>query len=114
MNISMRNGNISINGNVYKGNSVQISNGKVVVDGIEQSQVLEHKITVNVVGDVESIEAGSGDVFVSGGVGSLRTGSGDVKCGSVSGNVQTGSGDIDCGNIAGSVRTGSGDISHRA
>ena len=112
MNINMRSGSISINGKAYKGNNVQISNGKVVIDGIEQSQVLEHKITVNVVGDVESIDAGSGDVVVSGNVGSLRTGSGDVKCGSVSGNVQTGSGDVDCGKVAGSVRTGSGDINY--
>lgn len=98
MNISMKSGNMTINGKTYSGNNIIISNGKVIVDGAEQSEVLEHNIVVNVTGDVQSLE----------------TTSGDVQCESVSGDVKTVSGDVNVrGNVAGNVKTVSGDISYK-
>ena len=89
---------MTINGKTYSGNNIIISNGKVIVDGAEQSEVLEHNIVVNVTGDVQSLE----------------TTSGDVQCESVSGDVKTVSGDVNVrGNVAGNVKTVSGDISYK-
>lgn len=112
MNISMKSGSVNVNGKSYSGKNIIINNGKVIVDGIEQSEVLEHRITVNVVGDVGALEAISGDVSVIGNVGSLQTTSGDIECHDVAGNVQTVSGDVDCGRVTGNVKTVSGDIKH--
>ena len=112
MNISMKSGSVTINGKSYAGKNIIINNGKVIVDGVEQSEVLEHRITVNVVGEVDTLETTSGDVNVSGNVGSLQTTSGDIECQDVSGNVQTVSGDVDCGRVNGNVKTVSGDIKH--
>lgn len=114
MNISMKSGNVTINGKTYSGNNIIISNGKVIVDGAEQSEVLEHNIVVNVTGDVQSLETTSGDVNVIGGVSNIQTTSGDVQCESVSGDVKTVSGDVNVrGNVAGNVKTVSGDISYK-
>ena len=112
MNIRMKSGNVTINGKSYTGKTISINNGKVTVDGIEQVEVLEHRITVNVTGDVDALETTSGDVSVIGNVGSLQATSGDIECHDVAGNVQTVSGDVDCGRVTGNVKTVSGDIKH--
>lgn len=102
---------LTVNGTTYFGNSIQISNGRVLVDGKE---VADHagspKIEVNIHGDVDTIEAGSGDVRVNGNAGVIRTGSGDVECRDVAGTVTTGSGNVRCSAIAGNASTGSGNI----
>jgi len=101
-----------INGQSYSGNNIQIKDGVVIIDGVRQSGKLTGPITVNVDGDVESIETGSGDVTAKN-VGHIETGSGDIDCNDVSGGVATMSGDIDCNNVGGGVSTMSGDITHR-
>lgn len=112
MNIQMNNGSVTIDGKSFKGNSVVVTNGKVIVDGVTQDGELTGDINVTVHGDVQVLENQSGNVTANN-VGEVNTGSGDVTCKDVQGSVRTGSGDVVCGNVGGSVRTGSGDVSHR-
>jgi len=104
---------VNINGALYSGRSISITNGKVIVDGKEQGQVSEHQVTVNITGNVEQVSTVSGDINVVGDVKDARTTSGDIDCNHVIGNVETVSGDVDCGDIAGRVRTVSGNIRQR-
>lgn len=78
MNITMKNGRVCIDGRDFTGKSISISGNQVIVDGVPQDGTLAGPITVNVVGDVESLTTGSGDVYILGKVGQVRTGSGDV------------------------------------
>ena len=112
MNISIKSGNVTINGRTYSGRSFSINDGRVVVDGKPQDgERLVGPISVHVNGDCDSVECESGDVTVMGLVrGSAKTVSGDIRCADVGGSVQTVSGDVSCGNVAGSVGTVSGDI----
>lgn len=101
----------TINGVSYTGNNIYIDNGIVIIDGKQQKGMpISGPITVNIIGDVETIDTASGDVNVDGLVGELTTTSGDVECGGVQGNVKTTSGDIKCGDIAGNVQTTSGNV----
>lgn len=114
MKISMKNGNVTINGVLYPGHSISIDGDSVIVDGVRQGSTLVGPISIYVNGDCESIDCKSGTVSVLGSVsGDVHTGSGDISCMDVGGNVSTVSGDVQCGNVAGSVRSGSGDILHR-
>jgi formylmethanofuran dehydrogenase subunit C len=105
-----KSGRVTINGVAYDGSSVSIAGGRVIVDGVEQSQHLALQVTVQVEGSVEQLQTASGDVTVNGSAGSVETASGDVRCGPVQGSVQTVSGDVSAASIAGSVKTVSGDI----
>lgn len=110
MKIQMvKTGKIVVDGRSFVGDNLVIHNGKVIVDGVTQSGTLYGLVTVVVHGDVESIDAGSGDVKCVN-VGEVTTGSGDVDCADVSGSIRTGSGDVSCNNVKGHVRTGSGDV----
>ena len=101
---------IKINGKVYQSNNVSIINNKVIVDGVVID--LEKSLTVNVEGNIESLNVDAcNSVTVAGTVCKLKTTSGNVKCGDVAGDVNTMSGDVDAKIIHGSVETMSGDIS---
>lgn len=114
MQINMKgSGSVNINGRTFTGRSIQISGDKVIVDGVEQSGSLVGPVSVQVNGDVERLESGSGSVTVQGATGSVKTASGDVRCGDVQGSVSTMSGDVTCGKISGSAKTMSGDITSR-
>ena len=123
---------VIINGKKYTGgNSIVVSNNKVIIDGVDQSPSKCKKIdikivgnvenlevdtcnTINVHGDVNSLQTTSGDVDVSGNVtDSVDSTSGDIECGDVGGSVKSVSGDIKCKNINGSVKTVSGDIRNK-
>ncbi|BBI61734.1 hypothetical protein [Vreelandella sulfidaeris] len=106
---------IIIDGRDFVGSSVSIdARGKVVVDGVSQSDTLIGDIQITVNGDVERLDTASGDVEVTGNVGQVTTVSGDVEVSeNVLGNVKTVSGDVDCNAIGGSVSTVSGDVSGR-
>lgn len=111
MNLSMKNGKVTIDGRDFVGRNVVINgDGDVIVDGVKQAGSLVGNISIVVHGDVESISNGSGDIKVSGSAGAVKTVSGDVECGDVGGSVQTVSGDIGCGVVHGSVKTVSGDV----
>jgi len=101
---------IVINGVSYTGNSVSISNNKIVINGKEvkdDSKV----INITIDGNVDSLNVDNCvKVVVNGFVNDLNTMSGDVECGNVNKNVRSSSGDIECGNVGGDVSTSSGDI----
>jgi hypothetical protein len=102
---------IRINGVTISGNSIQVKNGSIFVDGKVVETGDAKQIRIEVDGSIERLNADSCDsITVSGSAGSVSTMSGDVTCGNVEGAVSTMSGDIRCGNIGGSVSTMSGDI----
>lgn len=105
---------IIINGNIYSGNSIVVTNGKVIVNGKDVTPDSKD-INIIVQGDIDELKVDAcNKVFVTGNVNNISTKSGDIDItGIVEGNVQTMSGDVDCGNILGSVSTKSGDIKHR-
>lgn len=114
---------IIINGSTYYGNNVTIKNNKVIVDGVNVTpDSKEINITVNgdvntlevdscnkisIVGNVNKLSGGTGDIECHDVTNGLTSGTGDIKCNNINGDVRTGSGD---GTITGSVKTGSGDI----
>lgn len=105
---------IRINGiEVSFGRKVRIENGRVKVDGEDVTP--EGKvIKIEIQGNVDSLMVDSCDtVQVAGDVGSLEVKAGDVTCRDVSGSVSTMAGDVNCNNVGGSVRTMSGDINRR-
>lgn len=105
---------IQINGKVYQGNSISIKNGNIIIDG-NKVETDEKQISIIVNGNIESIDADSCErIEVTGNIGKISTVSGDVRIsGDVNGSVKTISGDVRCGNVSGSVDTVSGDIEHR-
>ena len=106
---------ININGKKYQGNNLTIINGKIFIDGVEQTAETEGKeINITVHGNIETLKVDSANkVTVIGQVDTLSTVSGDIDtAGDIFGSVSTVSGDIECGNIGGSVSTISGDIIH--
>jgi hypothetical protein len=68
MNISMKNGIVTINGEAFIGRNIQINNEKVVVDGVVQSTQLTGDVSVTISGDVESLHAKACKVQVGGNV----------------------------------------------
>lgn len=105
---------IRINGiEVSFGRKVRIENGRVKVDGEDVTP--EGKvIKIEIQGNVDSLMVDSCDtVQVAGDVGSLEVKAGDVTCRDVSGSVSTMAGEVNCNNVGGSVRTMSGDINRR-
>ena len=103
MNITMKNGSMTINGKSYSGKNICIDGNKIVIDGKEQEGELVGDINVTVNGDVESLSTVSGDVTTTGDIGSVKTTSGDVtlKKGDIKTNVQTISGYVTAKNIGG-------------
>lgn len=111
MKLNIRNGVTVINGKTYMGSCIQVSNGRVIVDGVEHGVEPGPSIDVEIHGDVQSLEMESGTVKANS-AGTIKTVSGDVVCGEVSGSIKSVSGDINTGAVAGSVSTVSGDIKH--
>ena len=105
---------ITINGKSYNGNSIVISNNKVIIDGNDCTPDSKD-IKIEVVGNIESIKADCCNyIKVTGDSGNIQSQSGDIEIeGNVSGNVSTMSGNVDCGNIQGSVSTMSGNIKYK-
>ena len=110
MNISMKNGNITIDGKSFTGSSVNISGkGKLNIDGVVQDGDLVGDINIVVNGNVESIENENGTVKCIN-TGSVKTVNGDVSCGDVSGDVKTVNGNIVAAKIIGKVSSINGNI----
>ena len=105
---------ITINGNTYSGNSVVVTNGRVVINGKDVTPDSK-EINISVEGNIEELKVDAcNKVSVTGTVKNISTKSGDVDVtGDVNGSIQTMSGDVDCRHIQGSVSTTSGDIKHR-
>lgn len=93
-------------------NSIIITDGKVVVNGVDVTQKGD-KITIQIEGDVDNLDIDfCRELVINGNVGEVVCQAGDVKIsGNIEGGVQTQSGDIDAeGNINGGVETMSGDV----
>lgn len=106
---------IVVNGVGFQGNNITIRSGNVIIDGNDVTP--ESKtINISVVGDITTLSVSSCDkITVKGNVDSISTQNGDVEiAGNVTGDVKTMSGDVDCGDIGGSIKTMSGDIKHRS
>lgn len=105
---------IQINGKVYQGNSISIKNGNIIIDG-NKVETDEKQISISVDGNIESIDADCCErIEVTGNSGKISTMSGDVRIGGdVNGSIKTMSGDVRCGNVTGSVDTLSGDVEYR-
>ena len=120
---------ITINAKNIFGKNINISNGKVIIDGVDMTPDSK-EITINVMGNIDTLDVdyakeikvngdinkastGSGDITCVNITGGARTGSGDIECETLNGDVQTGSGDVKANTITGSVKTGSGDIKYR-
>tara|TARA_R110000796_G_scaffold105733_2_gene216033 strand:+ start:3056 stop:3433 length:378 start_codon:yes stop_codon:yes gene_type:complete len=102
---------IIINDKTYTGNNISINGDNVIIDGV-QREFKGKTIKIDIIGDVNTLNSGSGDVIVHGNANKVKSGSGDVEIfGDVFENATTGSGDIQCINIHGGVKTGSGDVS---
>lgn len=107
---------IVIGSNVYSGNNLVISNGRVIVDGVDVTASLpdQKQITIEVNGNINSVTADAcKKITVSGSVGQIKTQSGDIECGGVEGSISTMSGDVDCLNVGGSIQTMSGNVKHK-
>ena len=125
---------IKLNGKTYRGNSIQISGNKVIIDGVVQDTDEKEKIInisvegdiqnlevdyakdIKITGNVRTVQTSSGDVVIGGSVeNNIQTSSGDVEVdGAVGGGIQTSSGDVKCGAVAGNVKTNSGNIRHKS
>jgi hypothetical protein len=101
---------VSINGMIYHGSDITISQGRVTVDGKDVTPEAKN-ITIAVDGNIDTLKADQcSKIVVNGSCGSLDTMSGDVDCGPVNGPVKTMSGDVKCGHVGKSVETMSGDV----
>jgi hypothetical protein len=105
---------ITINGNTYSGNSIVVTNGKVIVNGKDVTPDSK-EINISVQGNIDELKVDvCSKVSVTGNTKNVSTKSGDIDiAGNVEGSIQTMSGDVDCGNVAGSISTMSGDIKHK-
>ena len=93
---------VIINGVSYAGNSVSISGNKILIDGINVTPDAK-EITVQVDGNIESIDIDSCNSFLmNGSAGRVRSTNGDIE---INGNVR-------CGAVGGSVKTKNGNIKH--
>ena len=102
---------ININGVSYQGNSISVTNGKVLIDGVDAG-IEGKEISIVVDGDLGSLSVDSCNyVKVSGNCDQVKTMSGDIEVGGdVMGDCKTMSGDIACGHIFGGAETKSGDF----
>jgi len=105
---------ITINGNTYSGNSIVISNGKVIINGNDVTPN-EKEINIVVHGNTEDLKIDHcNKIVVNGNSKNISTKSGDIFItGNVEGSVQTMSGEVDCSDVSGSVSTMSGNIKHK-
>lgn len=105
---------ISINGNTYSGNSIVVTNSKIIINGKDVTPDSK-EINIKVDGNIDELKVDAcNKVEVTGDVSNLKTQSGDVEIsGNVTGSIQTMSGDVDCGTVGGSISTMSGDVMYR-
>ena len=105
-------GTIIINGQEFKGSSVEYDGNTITIDG--NKHVVEHNrgpANIQLVGDCEYIHSSSGSINVEGSALTVSTVSGRVEVSNdVQGNVSTVSGRVEAREIFGSVSSVSGSI----
>lgn len=98
-------GTINVNGKIYKGNNISITNGHVIIDGKEQDgEKLSGVVKVIVEGDIENVKSDE-SIEVKGNVKGNVDAGGSVQCENVGGDVDAG-GSINAGDIEGDVDAG--------
>lgn len=106
---------ISINGQTFSGNSIEVKDGQIYIDR-QKIKTKDTFITIDVVGDVERLKADVCEsIKINGNVnGDVKTQVGDIECGNVGGNVKTETGDIHLQHATGDVKTQVGDIKYKS
>lgn len=108
-------GTIIINGQEFKGSSVEYDGKTITIDGVKQkvNQTLT-PANIQLIGDCDIIHSEAGRVVVEGNAGVVSTVSGRVEVlGNVQGNVSTVSGRVEAKEILGSSSSVSGSIRTR-
>ena len=96
------------------GNNITISNGKVIVDGKEVSDLSEiegKQITINIEAKVDSLSVDNGIVNAKDVGGDVVTKNGNIQCSNVQGNVTSKNGNIKANTVHGDCETKNGNIS---
>ena len=106
---------ITINGNKYSGNSIVVSNNKVIINGKDVTPDSKN-IEIKVDGDIDELKVDNcNNIEVNGNVNNIKSTNGDIDVnGNVNGSITTVNGDVDCHNIGGSVSSVNGDVKHRS
>ena len=105
MGIFSGRGSINVNGRTYRGTSITINNGKVIIDGKVQEEGLSGTVEVKVVEDIGSLTC-DGSATVYGNVlGNVHAQNSVEVEGDVLGDVNAGN-SVDAKSIKGNVRAG--------
>lgn len=102
-----------VNGMSIEGNNIVIKDNKIFVDGklLNAKNELVQIETININGNVKSLQTTSGNVVVNGKVtGNVKTTSGKVTAKDVGGNIHTTSGSVSAGTVNGTVETKTGSL----
>ncbi len=106
---------IIINGQVFEGDNLSVSNSKIMIDGKDvtiDGYSTTKNITITIDSPVNNVSLTAGTITVNSDAGTVSTTSGDINVsGNIKGSVSTISGDVRATSIGGSVSTISGDIS---
>lgn len=126
---------IKIGNKIFSGENIKIVKNQVYINGELVSNLKEEidypNITINVEGDLQSLDLPMGDVNITGNVlGDVKCGQGDIDIsgyvnstvknnqgnidikGNVNGDVKNEMGNINCGDVSGNVRTEMGNIKY--
>lgn len=100
---------VTINGITYQGNNITINNGKVVIDGRQESEQLSGVVEIRITeGKLDSLTTDAS--VICGHVTGTVTAGGSVNCDAVGGNVNAG-GSVNCDEVGGNVSAG-GSVRH--
>lgn len=102
---------ITVNGRTFKGNTVSIVGGDIIVDGKKVDSPEEKEINVTITGNVKELYLDGGTITMHGNVGDLSVAhaktiiNGDIK-----NNVRIQHGNMECDNIYSDVETNHGNV----
>ncbi|KAA6446708.1 hypothetical protein FZC77_22345 [Bacillus swezeyi] len=97
-------GKVTVNGVIYEGNNITITNNKVFIDGQAVESSVSRDVKVEIEGSPVKVYSDA-SVEVKGDVLGDVDSEGSVSCGNVRGNVDAG-GSVSCGNVGGDVDAG--------
>ncbi len=106
---------IVINGKSYKGNSLQINDNEILIDGRRVDDQEDQKvINITVDGNIDTLNVDSCDKLeITGDCGNVTSKNGDIQIsGNIDGDVTNKNGNIMCRNVSGDVETKNGSIQH--
>lgn len=105
---------IVVNGQQFSGRSVNVVNGKVIVDGKQVDVPDSKEIHITVEGDLGNLQLDSGSVTVTGHAGDVTVGQGSVHVGmDVKGKIKVDQGKVDCQDVFANVSVDMGNVKAR-